>query len=131
MGPARSKLFGDKRGSAQNEHRKFFTTHARCSHSLPFVITAAEIFLQPDIKADEDIPAAHFLDPKFCDTMPAIAPGDWDHGPGIAAHDCFERYFDREIEVRRDQRTATVDHSFAVGFECVGRVVQPDVEKYP
>src|SRR5262249_12147287 len=33
--------------------------------------------------------------------------------------------------MRRNQRTAAIDYSFAVGFESVGRVVQLNVEKYP
>ena len=93
------------------------------------IIAPAKIFLEPDVKADEEISAAHFFDLQFRGPMPAVAPGNRNHRPGITAHDSFERQFDREIEMRRDQRTATVDRRFAVGFECVGRVVQPDIEK--
>ena len=92
---------------------------------LTAIIAAAEILLQPDVQADEQIPAAHFLDLQLRDAGPAVAPGDRHHRPGVAAHDGLERQLDGEIEMRRQmsgrQPSITVA---AVGLEGVGRVVE-------
>src|SRR3954468_13286197 len=45
------------------------------------VIAAAEIFLEPDVEADKEITAAHFLDFQLGLAGAAIAPGDGDHRP--------------------------------------------------
>src|ERR1700753_1013390 len=68
------------------------------------VIAAAEIFLQPDIQANEQIPAAHFLDLQFGFACPAVAPGNRYRCPGIATDNGLQRQFDRQVEMRRNQR---------------------------
>src|SRR5205085_7783768 len=88
----------------------------------------AEIFFQPNVKADKQIAASHFLDLQFGDAAATISPGDRDGRPGEAANDRFQGELDREVEMRRDQRLAALDYVAAVSFEGVGRVVQPDPE---
>ena len=41
--------------------------------------------------------------------MTPVAPGNGDDRPRIAADDGFERNFDREVEVRGDERLAPFD----------------------
>src|SRR5215471_5067497 len=72
---------------------------ARFRMLLP-VVAPAEILLQPTIERDEQIPAAHLLNFELRDAIAAVAPGDGDHGPRIAADDGFERKFDGEVKVR-------------------------------
>ena len=66
------------------------------------IIPAREIFLQPDIEADEQIAAAHFLDLEFRLAGAAVAPSDGDHGEGKSSDDGFEGKLDRDVEVRRE-----------------------------
>src|SRR5260370_23211437 len=94
------------------------------------VITAAEIFFQPYVKADKKISASHFLDFQLGSSSPPVAPGDRDSGPRVSTDDRFKRQLDCEIEMRRNQRTAAIDYEFAVGFEGVRGVVQSNMEKY-
>ncbi len=64
------------------------------------VITAAQVFLQPQIEANEEVPATHLLDLQLGHTRSAVAPGYGNRGPRISADDRFERKLDREIEMR-------------------------------
>ena len=98
---------------------------------LHTIIPAREILLQPDIEADEQIAAAHFLDLEFRLTGAAVAPGDGDDGEGKSSDNGFERKLDRDVEVRREDRAYAIDHSFAVGFEGIGRVVEAVIEEGP
>lgn len=95
------------------------------------VIAARKIFFQPDIKADEQIAAAHFLDLEFRLASAAVAPSDGDHGEGKSSDDGFERQLDCDVEVGRENRAYAIDHSFAIGFEGVGRIVKAVVEEDP
>src|SRR5881396_3868095 len=88
------------------------------------VVAVAEIFFQPYVKADKQVSAAHFPNRQLSFPCPAIAPSDWDSGPRISTDDRFKRQLNREVEMRRNQWTAAIDYSFAVGFESVGRVVE-------
>src|ERR1044072_5134282 len=45
------------------------------------IIAGAEVFLQPDIQADEKITAPHFLNLQFRGTSAPVAPRDRDGGP--------------------------------------------------
>lgn len=81
------------------------------------VIPAREIFFQPHIEADEEIAAAHFCDLKFGDAGAAVAPSDGDGGETKAADDGFQREFDRDVEVGREDGADAVDDRAAVGFE--------------
>ena len=65
------------------------------------VVAFAEIFFQPDVKTDEQVPAPHLFDLKFGDAGPAVSPADGDHGPGITANYGLQREFDGKIEMRR------------------------------
>ena len=98
---------------------------------LHTIIPAREILLQPDIEADEQIAAAHFLDLEFRLASAAVAPGDGDHGEGKSSDDGFERQLDCDVEVGRENRADAIDHSFAIGFEGVGRIVKAVVEEDP
>ena len=100
----------------------------RSLHLFP-VIPTAEILFQPHVENDEQIPAAHLLEHQFCFARPPIAPGDGNHRPGVTAHDRLQRNFNREVEMRGDQRPAAVDNCFPVGLERVGRVVERDAEQ--
>src|SRR5207249_8884654 len=93
------------------------------------VVATAEVLLQPDVQADEEIAAAHLLELQLGPAGPPVAPGDRDHRPAEAPHDRLERQLHRQVEVGRDQRPAAVDDLLAIGLERVGRVVQPDGEQ--
>jgi len=56
-----------------------------------FIITSAEIFFEPDVKADKKVSTTHFLDLKLRRACPAVSPGDWDNSPGEAADNSFKR----------------------------------------
>jgi len=88
------------------------------------VIPTREIFFQPHIEADEEIAAAHFLDLELGGAGAAVAPGDGDGGETEPTDDGFEREFDRDVEVRREDGADAVDDGAAVGFEGVGGVVE-------
>ena len=94
-----------------------------------FVITSAEVLLQPDIEADKKIAAAHLLNFQLRGSGPPVAPGDGERGPTKAPYDRLERYLHRDIEMRCNQRATTFDHFPAVGLEGVGRVIECDAEK--
>ena len=64
------------------------------------VVAATEIFLQPEIQADEHVAATHFLDLKFRDARPAISPGNRYNCPREASDDGLERQLNGYIEVR-------------------------------
>ena len=106
--------------------RTLFAAHARIL--FPAVITPAEMLFQPDVAADEEVTTAHLLDLQFRLTRATVFPGDGHHRPGEATHNRFERQFHREIEMRRDERTAAVNHLAAIRFEGIGRVVERDAE---
>src|SRR6266702_1993426 len=93
------------------------------------VIAAAEIFSSDMQRQTKEISATHFSDRQLSFPCPAVARSDWDSGPRISTDDRFKRQLDREVEMRRNQWMAAVDHSLEVGFEGVGRVVQLNVEK--
>src|ERR1035437_3539692 len=92
------------------------------------IIAAAEIFFQPDIGADEEIPAAHFADLELGHTMLPVLPGNRHDGPRVAANDRLERKFDRQVEMGRQERPAALDDGAAIGLEGIGRVIERDVE---
>ena len=88
-----------------------------------FVISLAEVLFQPDVEADKEVAAAHFLDFQFRRAGAPVAPGNGERGPTKTADDRLERYFHRDIEMRRDERAAALDHFPAVGFKGVGGIV--------
>lgn len=51
------------------------------------VVSAAEILFEPEIEANEQIAAAHFLDFEFGNTSSAIAPSNRHRRPRISAND--------------------------------------------
>ena len=104
--------------------------HARNSNRLFafFVIAAAEVLLQPHVEADEEVAAAHLFEGEFGNAGAAIPPGYRHDSPTISPHNRFEWQFDRQIEMGRQQRAATLDHGGAVGLEGVGSVVEIDTE---
>ena len=63
--------------------------------------------------------------------MAAVAPGNGNGGESIAAHDGLERQFHCDVEMRREDRSHSVDHFLTVGFEGIRRVVQPMAENKP
>src|SRR5882757_930931 len=92
------------------------------------VVATAEELLQPDIRDDEKVAAAHFLELEFGHSGAAIFPTDRDDGPGKTAHDGFEWQLYCQIEVGRNERSAAFDHLAPIGLEGVGRVVKRNVE---
>src|SRR5262245_18859937 len=74
------------------------------------VVALAEILLEPDVHADEEVAAAHLLDLELRFTSLAVAPGGGDHCPAVAPHDRLEGDLHRQVEVRGDQRAAPIDH---------------------
>src|SRR5262249_51343717 len=87
------------------------------------VVAPAEELFQPDVQANKPIAAPHFLGFHFGYTCSSGAPGNRDDGPGVTANDRFEGNLHREIEVRRYEGAAPIDHGFPVRFESVGRIV--------
>jgi hypothetical protein len=51
------------------------------------VVPAGEVFFAPNIGADEEVAAAHFLDFEFGGAGAAVAPDDGDGGETEAARD--------------------------------------------
>jgi hypothetical protein len=82
------------------------------------------MLFEPEVEADEQIAAAHLLNFELGYAGSAIAPGDGNDGPGVAADDGLQRDFDGEIEVRGEERLATFNDSAAIGLERVGGVVE-------
>src|SRR4051794_3745659 len=95
---------------------------------LPSVVAAAEIFFEPDIGADEKIPAAHFFDLELGDAEFPVAPRDGCDRVAVPAHDGFQRKLDGEIEMRGEERAAAVDDGPTVSLERVRRVVERNIE---
>jgi len=93
------------------------------------VVASAEELFQPDVQANKQIAAPHFLYFEFGFACSSVAPGNRNDRPGVTANDRFEGNFHREIEMGRNEGAAPVDHRFSVRFESVGRIVQTDVEK--
>ena len=73
------------------------------------IIPTRKILFKPNIEADEEISAAHFLDFEFCDAMAAVPPGDRDRGERKSAHDGFQGEFDGDVEVGAEDRANAVD----------------------
>src|SRR6266567_8968894 len=97
--------------------------------SLP-VVPTTEIFLQPQVEADEQVAAAHFLDFQFGYASSAVAPGNRHDGPGIAANDGLHRNLNRKVEVSREQRLATFNHLAAIRLERIRGVIQRNAEQH-
>jgi hypothetical protein len=93
------------------------------------VVAAREILFEPHVEDDEEVAAAHFFDFEFGQAGAAVSPGDGDDGEAVAADNGFQGEFDRDVEVRRQDRPDAVDDFFAVGFEGVGRVVESVAEE--
>jgi len=72
----------------------------------------------------QEIAAAHFFDFEFGGADAAVAPGDGDGGVAEATDNGFQREFDRDVEMRREDGADAVDDGAAVGFEGVGGVVE-------
>ena len=47
-------------------------------HFILFIIPSGKILFHPNIEADEEVAAAHFLDLEFGAAGAAVAPGDGD-----------------------------------------------------
>ena len=94
-----------------------------------FVIALAEVLLQPDVEANEEVAAAHFFYFQLWRAGAPVAPGDGERGPAKAADDGLERYLHRDVEMRGDERPAALDHFPAIGLKGVRRVVEFDAEK--
>jgi hypothetical protein len=63
------------------------------------IVTASEMFLQPQIQTDKHVTAAHFLNLQFRYPRAPAAPGDWDRGPRVTADDGFEGQLDSDVEM--------------------------------
>src|SRR5262249_35066443 len=73
-------------------------------HAAAFpIVPPAEVFLQPDVEADEEITATHLSDPKLGSPAPTVAPRDRNDCPAVSANYCLERQLHRQVEVGSDQ----------------------------
>src|ERR1019366_8057512 len=115
-------------GAGMGPNRQLTDWFSATRNSSFPIIAAAEIFFQPDIGADEKIPAAHFADLELWHAMLPVLPGNRHDGPRIAANDGLERELDRQVEVGRQKRPAALDDGAAIGLEGIGRVVERDGE---
>src|SRR6266545_3913255 len=97
------------------------------------VVASAKVLFKPNIKADEKIAATHLLDLQLRLTGAPISPRNWHTLPFIPADDSFKRYFDRQVEMGRNQRAASIYRRFAVGLERISDVImlysKQDLEK--
>src|SRR5215813_8617947 len=73
------------------------------------VVSATEKFLQPDVKADKKVTAAHLLNSEFGFAGSPVAPGDRNYCPRVSAHDRLERKLHGEVKVGSNERTASID----------------------
>lgn len=64
------------------------------------IISPGKILFQPDVKADKEIPATHFLDFELGHAGATIALGDRDGSKTETADDSFQRELDRDVEMR-------------------------------
>src|SRR6202040_1763960 len=78
----------------------------------------------PDIEADKQVPAAHLPQLELREPGSPVAPGDGNDRPRKPAYDRLQGKLDREVEVRRKKRAASVDHVAPVGFKGVSHVVE-------
>ena len=99
-----------------------FRTLYRKGHGLCVVASAEELF-QPDVKANKQIAAPHFLDFEFGYTCSSVTLGNRNDRPGVTANDRFERNLYREIEMGSNEWAAPVYHRFPARFESIGRIV--------
>jgi predicted Zn-dependent peptidase len=88
------------------------------------VVATTEIFFQPHVDANKQISAAHLADLEFGDARSPVSPGDGNDGPIVAADNCLQRQFDRQVEVGRKKWTAAFDDFTRVSFKRVSRIVQ-------
>ncbi len=87
-----------------------------------------EVFFEPNVGDDKEIPTPHFPEVQLGHSSTAVAPGDGDDGPGKASDNGLERYFNGEVEVGGKERLAAIKHCFSIRFESIGRIVQSDTE---
>ena len=95
------------------------------------VISFTKIFLQPNIEADKQIPTAHFINFKLSHAVSSITPCNGNRSPGVPPYNGLERQLNSNIEVRRQDRLATINHLSPISFECIGRVIQAMQEQHP
>src|SRR5258708_2241102 len=96
----------------------------------PHIIAARKHLLEPQIQDYEQIAASHLLDLELGDTGLPVSPGDRNHRKGEASDDGLQRHFNREIEMRRDERLHELDRFAAVTLERVRNVVVAEAEYY-
>ena len=53
------------------------------------MVSATQIFFEPNVQTGKQIAAAHFLDLELRVAAAAIAPGDGQAFPSISPHNCF------------------------------------------
>lgn len=58
--------------------------------TLLFVIAAAKILFEPDVKANEQVATAHFFNLQFRNSAPSIPPRNGNHRPSEATGDRLE-----------------------------------------
>lgn len=92
------------------------------------VVATTKKSFQPDIETDEKISAAHLVDFELGFAGFAVTPGHRDRCPGVTADDRFEGNFYRQIEMGRNQWSATIDGSFPISFKRVRCVVEFNIK---
>src|SRR5262245_28576178 len=94
------------------------------------VVAAGEHLLQPHVQDDEQVAAAHLLELQTGDAVMALTPADWQGLVAVAADDRLEWNLDGEVEVRRQERTAALDHVGTIALERVRHVVVAHTEEH-
>src|SRR5260370_35244150 len=92
--------------------RRTFLHSFKCKRSVP----ATEIFLPPDVQADKEVTAPHFLNFQLSRTDSPISPGNGNHRPGKTADYRLQWNFNSEIKIRSDQWLTSVNHSSSIGL---------------
>src|SRR5258706_12759714 len=103
-----------------------FVFHRR--FRLTVIVPSRKIFFEPQVKNDEEIAAAHFLQLQLGNGGLAVSPRNRDGGVGITAHDRLEGQLDRQIEVRRDDRLNARNYFLTVALERICDIVEAEAE---
>src|SRR5438128_2095051 len=96
---------------------------------LPVIITTSEMFLQPHVQDNKQIPTPHLLDFQLGDAGLSVRPADRPYREGIAADNGLQRHLHGEIKMGGNERLYPLDHFSTIQFEGIGEVVEGDAEE--
>lgn len=95
------------------------------------IVATGKVFFQPDIEANEEVAATHFFDLELGHTCAAITPSDRYGGEAEAPDNGFQWEFDRDVEMRGEDRADAIDDFPAIGLEGVRCIIQAVAEEEP